>query len=129
MDLLLTLRMLFLSISLIYSTSLLANAERFTEAKMVFQDAVTDQSMLKNEFQDKRIKLTGIVAYKGPDIFGLPSIEITDKFGQPSLFLCVLPLSKYPSLIDVSIGQRINMSGVFRRVTEKRITMKQCKIY
>ena len=68
------------------------------------------------EFDRKRIKVKGIVLRKGPDIFGNPSIELSDAQGEKCYILCVFQDSK--SYSAVNTGDEISIQGNYLALYE-----------
>lgn len=62
----------------------------------------------------KNIIISGIVTRVGPDMYGLPSIELSDKAEGKMYVLCLLPILDYPKLRKVSKGDEVKISGEAR---------------
>ena len=77
------------------------------EAKTLY-----DAFKQKNEKQYlKRIDISGIVTYVGPDVYALPSVELSESEGGKSRVLCVLPFLDFFKLTKVSKTDRVVMRG------------------
>ena len=74
--------------------------------------ALYDAFKQKNEKQYlKRLDISGIVTYVGPDVYALPSVELSESEGGKSRVLCVLPFTDYFKLTKVSKTDRVVMKG------------------
>lgn len=101
-----------------------------TEASDVL-DAVALQAMdieeLKRERGGEPVAVRGVARYVGPDMFGLPAVELSDAANGPTLVLCVLPYGDFKKLEDVRKGEVATFSGDPRGKTrEGVVVMKQC---
>ena len=90
-------------------------------------DLFTDKSQRVIHARDKQtLEVTGIVTYAGPDIYGLPSIELSDGRGGKTFALCVFSPSS--GLDAAAVGEEVRVSGVFHVVTsEFGVVLKQCR--
>lgn len=77
-----------------------------------------------------RINVSGYAVKVGPDVYGLPSVEVSESKGGKARVLCVLPFSDYLKLRHVRKGDRVTMNGELRGyVSEYDIALtKQSKI-
>ncbi|RRJ97574.1 hypothetical protein Ga0100231_003465 [Opitutaceae bacterium TAV4] len=85
------------------------------------------------KYRGKFLTVRGIARYIGPDIYALPSIELTDKEGGEYYALCVFPVSDYLKLTGVKKGQEVVITGEFRFYADVKkdkniMGFKQCKI-
>ena len=66
----------------------------------------------------------------GPDVYTLPSVELSGKKGEKGKVLCVLPFSDYFKLRKVSKGNKMVMKGEIRGYNEKLdiVVVKECGI-
>ncbi|OXA77408.1 tRNA_anti-like [Flavobacterium aquidurense] len=94
------------------------------------QDAfVNDRSKAEKLYKNKKVTLKGIAVYVGPDIYALPSIELSDKKDGASMALCVLPVSDYLKLRKFSKGQTLVITGEARDLYKESIlVVKECQI-
>lgn len=78
----------------------------------------------------KTILITGIAVKVGPDVYGLPSVEVASKDGESCKALCVLPFTDYLKLRKVSKRDRVVIQGEIRGYADKYdlVVVKQCKI-
>lgn len=75
-------------------------------------------------------QITGIATYVGPDVYGLPSVELSESKTAAGRVLCVLPFSDYLKLRKVTKGETITMEGNVLGFAEQYdiVVVKQCKI-
>ena len=66
----------------------------------------------------------------GPDVYGLPSVELSDTKGGRTRILCVLPFTDYLKLRHVSKGDKVTMKGEVRGYADEYdfVLVKQSKI-
>lgn len=65
-------------------------------------------------YYGKDVIISGVVIRVGPDMYGLPSIELSDKPGGKMCVLCLLPTLDYLKLRKVSKGDEVKISGEAR---------------
>ena len=84
----------------------------------------------KAEPYKKTMRITGIATYVGPDVYALPSVELSESNGASGRVLCVLPFSDYLKLRKVSKKDRVVMEGNVRGFSDEYdiVVVKQCKI-
>jgi monoterpene epsilon-lactone hydrolase len=94
------------------------------------QDAfMNDRPKAEKLYKNKIVTITGVVVYVGPDVYGLPSIELSDKKDGAAMALCVLPVSDYLKLRKYSKGQTLVITGEARDLYKESIVIvKECKI-
>ena len=75
-------------------------------------------------------QITGIATYVGPDVYGLPSVELSESRDASGRVLCVLPFSDYLKLRKVKKGMTLTMEGNVLGFAEQYdiVVVKQCKI-
>ncbi len=59
----------------------------------------------------KTLEISGIATYVGPDVYALPSVELSESEGGKSRVLCVLPFTDYFKLTKVSKKDYVIMKG------------------
>lgn len=85
-----------------------------------------DMEGIKKKFGDGSIAVKGIAADVGPDMFGLPSVTLSDAPDGTHYVLCVLPYTDYMKLGDIKKGSEVTMSGSPRGKTDQGVlVMKQ----
>ena len=96
------------------------------EAKVLY-DAFKQH---KEEPYKKKMQISGIATYVGPDVYALPSVELSETAGVKGRVLCVLPFSDYLKLRKVSKKDRVVMEGNVLGFTDEYdiVVVKQCKI-
>ena len=86
-----------------------------------------DPSKRQPTYTGENITVSGVVVYKGPDIHGLPSLELSDKVNGTSHVLCVFDSAD--SLNKISKGDDLTISGKFHIVSsDDMVVLKQSKI-
>ncbi|MBD5234325.1 MAG: hypothetical protein HDS65_09150 [Bacteroidales bacterium] len=77
-----------------------------------------------------RVNISGYAVKVGPDVYGLPSVELSDTKGGKARALCVLPFSDYLKLRHVSKGDKVVMNGEVRGYIDEYdiVLVKQSKI-
>ena len=78
----------------------------------------------------KKMKISGIATYVGPDVYALPSVELSETKDVSGRVLCVLPFSDYLRLRKVSKKDRVVMEGNVLGFSDEHdiVVVKQCKI-
>lgn len=84
----------------------------------------------KEEPYKKRMQISGIATYVGPDVYALPSVELSESKDVKGRVLCVLPFSDYLKLRKVSKKDRVVMEGNVLGFADEYdiVVVKQCKI-
>lgn len=82
------------------------------------------------QYSKKILKISGIAVYVGPDVYALPSVELSGKKGEKGKILCVLPFSDYLKIRKVSKGNKMLIKGEIRGYSEKYdvVVVKECEI-
>ena len=77
-----------------------------------------------------RINVSGYAVKVGPDVFGLPSVEVSESKDGQARVLCVLPFMDYLKLRHVRKGDRVMINGEVRGYVPQHdvILMKQSTI-
>lgn len=78
----------------------------------------------------KTILISGVAVKVGPDVYGLPSVEVASKEGESCKALCVLPFSDYLKLRKVSKHDSVIIQGEVRGYAGEYdlVVVKHCKI-
>lgn len=84
----------------------------------------------KGEQHKKRMQISGIATYVGPDVYTLPSVELSETKDASGRVLCVLPFGDYLKLRKVSKKDRVVMEGSVLGFSDEHdiVVVKQCKI-
>lgn len=72
---------------------------------------VKPQGHLKNPV---RVNISGYAVKVGPDVFGLPSVEVSESKDGSARALCVLPFTDYLKLRHVHKGDKVVINGEIR---------------
>ena len=77
-----------------------------------------------------KVNISGYAVKVGPDVYGLPSVELSDTKGGKTRILCVLPFTDYLKLRHVSKGDEVTMKGEVRGYADEYdfVLVKQSKI-
>lgn len=86
-----------------------------------------DPSKKQPTYTGEDITISGVVVYKGADIHGLPSLELSDKANGTSYVLCVF--DSFDSLSQISEGSHLTITGKFHILSsDEMVVLKQSKI-
>lgn len=121
--------MLLLIAGIVYSKDLrIINAKEILPVKELQDAFINDRPKAEKLYKNKIVTITGVVVYVGPDVYGLPSIELSDKKDGSPMALCVLPISDYLKLRKYSKGQTLVITGEARDLYKESIVIvKECK--
>ncbi|MCD8043011.1 MAG: OB-fold putative lipoprotein [Tannerellaceae bacterium] len=99
-------------------------------AKELYDAFKRDEAGATKKYGKQIITIKGYAVFVGPDVYALPSVELSEKKGGKSRILCVLPFSDYLKLRKVSKGDEITFTGEVRGYYEKgdQVVLKQCQI-
>ena len=61
-----------------------------------------------------KVNISGYAVKVGPDVYGLPSVELSETKGGKTRILCVLPFTDYLKLRHVSKGDKVTLKGEVR---------------
>ena len=77
-----------------------------------------------------KVNISGYAVKVGPDVYGLPSVELSETKGGKAHTLCVLPFTDYLKLRHVSKGDKVIMKGEVRGYSDEYdiVLVKQSKI-
>ena len=77
-----------------------------------------------------RVNISGYAVKVGPDVFGLPSVEVSESKDGRARALCVLPFTDYLKLRHVHKGDTVVINGEVRGYVPEYeiILMKQSTI-
>ena len=77
-----------------------------------------------------KVNISGYAVKVGPDVYGLPSVELSETKGGKVRALCVLPFTDYLKLRHVSKGDQVVMQGEVRGYADEYdfVLVKQSKI-
>lgn len=96
-------------------------------AKDIAEEFRYDRTKAMDRYSEKRMYVKGVVSYAGPDMFGLPSLELSDTSDGPTDCLCVF--NEESSIADVREGDTVTVHGNFiDDVPEYGPTFKKCVI-
>jgi hypothetical protein len=91
---------------------------------------VDNESDALKKYGEKIVKVKGYVTYVGADVFGLPSLELSDQKQGKTLALCVLPTIDYLKLRKYSKGEELLIQGKVRAFWPEKseIVIKESKV-
>ena len=77
-----------------------------------------------------RVNISGYAVKVGPDVYGLPSVEVSESKDGDARVLCVLPFKDYLKLRHVHKGDKVVINGEVRGYVPEYdiILMKQSTI-
>ena len=77
-----------------------------------------------------RVNISGYAVKVGPDVYGLPSVEVSESKDGRARTLCVLPFTDYLKLRHVHKGDKVMINGEVRAYVPQYdiILMKQSTI-
>ena len=77
-----------------------------------------------------KVNISGYAVKVGPDVYGLPSVELSETKGGKARTLCVLPFTDYLKLRHVSKGDKVIMNGEVRGYADEYdiVVVKQSKV-
>ena len=124
--------MMLLLTSLMATAVMAQNKEKkMTGTNMIEAKVLYDAFKEGNGDQHKKtMRIAGIATYVGPDVYALPSVELSETKDAKGRVLCVLPFSDYLKLRKVSKKDRVVMEGDVRGFADEYdiVVVKQCKI-
>ncbi len=120
------------------TTSLAVSSMAQSDSKKMEEIAATalydafrgDGEKATNKYGMKTMQISGVAVRVGPDVFGLPSVEMASKDGESCKVLCVLPFTDYLKLRKVSKHDHVVMQGEVRGFSAEHdlVVVKQSKI-
>lgn len=89
-----------------------------------------DKDQALKKYGNQTLLITGVAVKVGPDVYGLPSVEVAGKAGESCKALCVLPFTDYLKLRKVSKRDQVVMQGEVRGYAAEYdlVVVKQSKI-
>ena len=77
-----------------------------------------------------KVNISGYAVKVGTDVYGLPSVELSETKGGKARTLCVLPFTDYLKLRHVSKGDKVIMNGEVRGYADEYdiVVVKQSKV-
>lgn len=128
-------RFLFVLIAAVLTCSVCSTAQNNRRMEEITAIALydafrTDANAAKDKYGMKTLHISGIAVKVGPDVYGLPSVEVASKAGESCKALCVLPFLDYLKLRKVSKGDRVVIKGEVRGYTSEYdlVVVKQSEI-
>ena len=84
----------------------------------------------REEPYKRRMRISGIATFVGPDVYALPSVELSESENASGRVLCVLPFSDYLKLRKVSKFDSVVMEGNVLGFADQYdiVVVKQCRI-
>lgn len=96
-------------------------------AKEIADEFRYDRSKAMEHYAEKRLYVKGVVSYAGPDMFGLPSLELSDSADGETMCLCVF--NQNSSIANVNKGDTVTVLGNFIDcVPDYGPTFKKCEV-
>jgi len=128
--------MLVLFLSFIGSVKLLASneiskisASDIIAAKKLYDIFKNKEASMK-DYEGKKVTVRGIPVKIGPDVYTLPSVELSEIKDGSARLLCVLPFKDYLKLRHTTKGEEAIITGIVRGYSDKYdiVVMKECQI-
>lgn len=91
-------------------------AEQAIPAKELYRLGIDE---IRQKYGDGAITIRGVAVEVGPDMFGLPSVTLSDAPGGTPYVLCVLPYGDYLKMGDIEKDKEVTMSGSPRGKTDE----------
>ncbi len=79
----------------------------------------SDAEQAAKKYGMKTMLISGVAVNVGPDVYGLPSVEVASKEGESCKALCVLPFLDYLKLRKVSKRDNVVIQGQVRGYAEE----------
>lgn len=96
-------------------------------ARRIADECRYDRSKVMQHYSEKRFYVRGIVSYAGPDLFRLPSLELSDAADGENESLCVF--NEESSIQNIRKGDTVTVQGKFiDSVPEYGPTFKKCVV-
>lgn len=94
----------------------------------LYDEFARDPQEATRRHEGKRLEVSGIVTFTGPDIHQTPSIELSDAAGGKRYAVCVV--NSFDQLEGISVGDRVRISGNFHIFVEDEwgVVLKQCEV-
>lgn len=101
--------------------------EKPFQVKDIAMEFKENRNRAMERYEQKRMIIEGVVTYAGPDLFGLPSLELSDHAGGENEGLCVF--NEESSIEGVHTGDTVTILANFIDcVPEYGPTFKKCEI-
>lgn len=101
--------------------------DRPLPVKDIAQEFKENSDAARRRYSRKRLYIEGVVTYAGPDMFGLPSLELSDSAGGENAALCVF--NEESSIRGLRVGDHVTILANFIDcVPEYGPTFKKCEI-
>lgn len=93
------------------SSNVSNSVPRVPSAIDLYNEFKADIPSMTDKYTGEKIEVSGIVVYTGSDVYGIPSIELSDTAGGKSYILC--DVNSFDQLSEVSVGDSVVMRGNF----------------
>ncbi len=99
-------------------------------AKALCDAFIENKAKAEREYGYRIMKIAGFAVHVGPDMFGLPCVELSEEKEGDSRTICLLPFSNYLKLRNVSKGDEVVMEGEVRSLYDKgqTVVVKSCRL-
>lgn len=129
-------RILYILIALVFMLPINAIAQKNNKdmetisAVELYNAFRADKDQALKKYGNQTLLITGVAVKVGPDVYGLPSVEVAGKAGESCKALCVLPFTDYLKLRKVSKRDQVVMQGEVRGYAAEYdlVVVKQSKI-
>lgn len=122
-----------IGIIFLYTTNIYAqNNSKMNEisATDLYNEFYNDNEAALTKYGMKTVYISGVSVKVGPDVYGLPSVEVAGSANESCKVLCVLPFTDYLKLRHVSRKDSVVLQGQVRGFSREYdlVVVKQCKI-
>lgn len=101
--------------------------EKPVQAEDISKEFKLDRTTAMSHYSRKRMYVEGVVIYAGHDMYGLPSLELSDSIDGPIDCLCVF--NKYSEIDGIKEGDRVTVLANFiDSVPKYGPTFKKCEV-
>lgn len=97
------------------------------EASQIADEFRYDHAKAMDHYREKRLYVKGVVTCAGPDLFGLPSLELSNQADGPVDCLCVF--NEKSAIAEIQKGDSVTVQGNFIDcVMEYGAAFKKCVV-
>ncbi len=99
-------------------------------AKSLCDAFIENKTQAERAYSNKIMKIAGYAVHVGPDMFGLPCVELSEEKESEGRIICLLPFTDYLKLRKVSQGDEVVIEGEVRTLYDKaqKVVVKSCRL-
>ncbi len=104
--------------------------ESIITAQALCDAFIANKAKAEREYGNRVMKISGTAVHVGPDMFGLPCVELSDGKESRGRTICLLPFSDYLKLRNVSKGDEVVIEGEVRTINDssQKVVVKHCRL-